>query len=87
MLQFLAVEKKGDRWVATENDDGTPVVFSPLQLSNFREQIGSNTNYIIHPEEILAENFRHLVLGTKSLPNPEIIEKMKRIIETRRPQD
>lgn len=34
----------------------------PQQLEAFFERIGRNTNYIIHPEEIIADNFRMLVL-------------------------
>lgn len=32
------------------------------QMTDFYRQIGDNTNYIIHPDEILAENFTLLVL-------------------------
>ncbi len=32
------------------------------ELRNFFAQIGRNTNYIIHPEEILADNFKLLAL-------------------------
>lgn len=79
MLQFLVIEKKSGRWVAAETEDGSPAVASRLRVKKFAEQIGENTGYIIHPEEILAENFRHLILATKSLPNPEIVEKMRAV--------
>jgi len=79
MLQFLVVEKKADHWVAAELKDGSPHLVAPIRIGNFSEQIGKNTNYIIHPEEILADNFKFLVLGKKGLPNPEIIEKMRAI--------
>jgi hypothetical protein len=39
--------------------------------------VGRNTQYIIHPEEILADNFALLVLGETSIPSPVILEKMK----------
>lgn len=35
----------------------------PGQLPDFFEQIGDNTNYIIHPDEIMADNFTLLVLS------------------------
>ena len=53
----------------------------PLQrVSGFMEQVGKNTNYIIHPEEILAENFAMLLRGEENVPSPEILEKMKRVL-------
>ncbi len=35
---------------------------SPEQMTGFYQQIGDNTDYIIHPDEIVAENFTLLVL-------------------------
>lgn len=70
-------------------DDITYEPLQPLQYlsynqaSNFYEQIGNNTFYIIHPEEILAENF---VLWMTSMGNleklrtPDIVNKMNDII-------
>jgi len=49
----------------------------PDQLSGFWEQIGKNTQYIIHPEEILADNFSLLVRGEKKVASPEILERLK----------
>lgn len=52
--------------------------FLPMKkVSGFFEQVGKNTNYIIHPEEILAENFALLVLGEQNVPSPEILRKLK----------
>ncbi len=78
-LQFLMIEKQEGRWMAKADKGGDPVIVSPIRMKNFSEQIGRNTGYIIHPEEILAENFRHLVLGRKKLPDPEILEKMRKV--------
>ncbi len=44
---------------------------------DFFDLIGRNTNYIIHPEETLADNFAHLILERKGLANPEILEEIK----------
>lgn len=43
------------------NEDGSSTV-DMESIENFYEQIGTNTNYIIHPNEILADNFAMLVL-------------------------
>jgi hypothetical protein len=48
----------------------------PEQLSGLYEQIGRNTDYIIHPDEILAENFAMLLTGG-SARSPEVLERMR----------
>ena len=58
-----------------------PVLAAPEEVSGFFEQVGRNTNYIIHPEEILAENFALLILDERNAPSPEVLEKMRRILE------
>jgi hypothetical protein len=57
-------------------DEG-PILFDVDQVELFFEQVGRNTDYIIHPEEILAENFALLVLGEENAPSPEILLKVK----------
>lgn len=58
----------------------------PLQLvkieetEGFYEQIGRNTGYIIHPEEILADHFAMLVLHHKTVVSPIMLEKMERVL-------
>ena len=58
-----------------------PVLAAPEEISGFFEQVGRNTNYFIHPEEILADNFALLILDEHNVPSPEILEKMRRILE------
>jgi hypothetical protein len=50
------------------------------EVSGFVEQVGQNTDYVIHPEEILADNFALLVIGQQNVPSPEILHKMKAIL-------
>ena len=57
-----------------------PMLASPEEVSGFFEQVGRNTNYIIHPEEILADNFALLILNEHNVPSPEILEKMRVIL-------
>ena len=54
-----------------------PVIFETDKVKNFYEQVGRNTNYILHAEEISAEHFVALLNQAKDLPNPELIEAMK----------
>ena len=60
--------------------DGMPILVEPSALPDYARQIGDNTKYIIHPEEILADNFVHLVDGRSDLPNPEIVDQMGQVL-------
>ncbi len=57
--------------------DGAPVFLDPSAVPEFFQAIGKNTGYIIHPEEVLADNFTLLMEGKEGLPNPEILERLE----------
>lgn len=61
--------------------EGQPVLLEPKETPDFHNQIGQNTGYIIHPDEVLADNFIHLVFGTAGLKSPQVIEGMKRVLQ------
>ena len=55
-------EKKGDSFfdcstTALVPVDGTDAYYTPDQAANFYEVFGSNTDYVIDPEECMADNF------------------------------
>ena len=60
--------------------DGTDTYYTPEQAENFDEIFGKNTDYVIDPEECMADNFSFaLTYGMDGFdgngyPNPEIIE-------------
>lgn len=62
-------------------DAKKPKLVGVDEVSGFFEQIGRNTGYIIHPEEILADNFALLVLRRKDLKSPEVIHRMSKILK------
>jgi hypothetical protein len=45
-------------------------------LSGLYEQIGRNTDYIIHPDEILAENFA-AILTDGTAKSPDVLERIR----------
>ena len=53
---------------------------APNEVSGFFEQVGRNTNYVIHPEEILADNFALIILNEHNVPSPDILEKIRRAL-------
>lgn len=80
-LEFQLMEVAVDdaqNYVAVTND-GTPKMLPPSHDA-FQKKIGKNTGYIIHPEEILADNFALLMLGERDVPDGWILEKMLTIL-------
>ena len=75
VFRLMKVEEHEGRWRPLLKD-GEPILIDPATSKSFAEQIGANTKYIIHPDEILADNFVHLVMRTENLPTPKIVEQM-----------
>lgn len=61
--------------------DGKTVIYGLNEIGDFYDKVGRNTDCIINPEEIMAENFAILVTQKKNVPNPEIIEKLAAILK------
>ena len=76
-FRLLAIDRKTSKAILK---DRKPILLKPDAVEGFFEQIGRNTNYIIHPEETLANNFVHLMTEKKDLKNPEILEKIEAIL-------
>jgi hypothetical protein len=77
--RLLVVERRGNRW-ETPLVRGEPVVIDPRKEPAFFDKIGRNTNYIIHPDEILADNFVRLVMEDKALQTPRVVEEMRGVL-------
>jgi len=76
-FRLLLVERQGDPPIVKPIYAGSePRLVDVGQVGGFYEQVGRNTQYIIHPEEILADNFADLVLGNREVPSPEVPQKM-----------
>lgn len=81
-LELLIYDWDGESSPVAASKDGKPHLVQFAEAEGFFEQIGQNTNYLFHAEEILAENFTLLVQGG-NIMSPEIIEKMGSIFERR----
>jgi len=83
-FQLLLVDRQGDSpSVAPLYEGSQPRLVEADQVTGFFEQIGKNTEYIIHPEEILADNFASLVMEDRNLPSPEILKKLQEALTAR----
>ena len=80
-FRLVRVEADGANWRVAGGQE-TATLFTPRELPEWQAQIGRNTQYIIHPEEILADNFVHLILPGEPLPDPWLIEKLSEFLRT-----
>jgi hypothetical protein len=81
-LQFRLMELEnvaGDR--RPKLVGGQPVLFDPADVAGYHEQIGRNTKYIIHPEEVLADNFVYLINGRRDLASPQVVAGMAEVFK------
>jgi hypothetical protein len=86
-FQFLLIQEvPGSHRVEVVRENSQPKLVAPRAVSGFLEQVGQNTQYLIHPDEILADNFAFLVLGKQKVESPEIVDKMKTVL-TRKPKN
>ena len=60
--------------------DGQPQLLNIADVNGFYEQVGRNTNYLIHPEEAMADNFTILAGGRTNVRSPEILEKIRAVL-------
>lgn len=67
------------------NGDKKPTLISPTEVYGYYERFGQNTSYIIHPEEILADNFVLLILLRASQVegdyDMDILKSIERVIK------
>ena len=82
-FRLLVIEQEGETWRASQQD-GQPRLLDPAQVDSYHAQIGKNTRYIIHPEEVLADNFVHLIFATPDLPTPDLIARLKQRLQSPR---
>lgn len=85
-VQLLVLEQDAKTGAARAlvQDDKARLV--PLkEAPDFFSQIGGNTGYIIHPEEIVADNFALAAMETTDVPNPELLAKVREVLTSDAP--
>lgn len=84
---LFEVDQDNGRWAII--NPNYPRALSPREVSGFFEQITSNTQYILHPDEIFAANLELLALSAqdKAILNPltkagrKLLKDIKQIIQ------
>lgn len=79
---LLLIKGEPGKTKAVIKDDNA-VFLHYNEVGNLFEQIGRNTGYNIHPEEISASHFTMLLMEKEELPNPEIIKAMRDILSSK----
>ncbi len=82
-LKLVEVENVNDQYEYKRNKYGKPVIYNEDQIPDYLNKVGENTSYLIHPEEILADNFAIMVLDKKSVKSKWVIDKMKLLLENK----
>jgi hypothetical protein len=75
-IGLLAVEG-GEMNKSPVYKNGKPLILKVKEVKNFYEQVGKNSDYILHAEELSADHFVMMLNQETALPNPELIEAMK----------
>lgn len=78
-LSVARVNKSGLHPVILKEKDMK--LYKEEDLKGFFEKVGKNTDYTIHPEEILADNFSYLFFGMTEIESPEVLDKIKRVLD------
>lgn len=83
VFRLMAVEMLEGQWRPVQDEDGLRL-FEPREVSAFFDKIGRNTDYIIHPEETLADNFAFAIIERDDLPNPDISARVLDTLSSRK---
>lgn len=79
VFQLMPVTRTDDRWRPADETAGRRM-WNANEVPELLTKAGRNTTYIIHPEEILADNFAHLVLETPDLPDPWVVQAIDKVL-------
>jgi hypothetical protein len=79
-FNLMVVENSDAKWHYKRGADGKAVLLEPRDVGDYANKLGLNTGYIIHPEEVLAENFVLLVQGHTRVKSKWVLEKMEKVL-------
>ncbi|GAG94488.1 unnamed protein product, partial [marine sediment metagenome] len=80
LLVLIENEDNDGEFRAEMIDDTHLRLLNGHDYENFWEQVGLNTKYISHPEEILADNFAYLMLES-TVETPDLLINMDKLLK------
>ncbi|MEZ5956397.1 MAG: hypothetical protein R3C27_04205 [Hyphomonadaceae bacterium] len=81
-LQFVALRR--DAQGRCERDAGASIS-QPELGGAIVAKAGGNTAYVLHPEELTADNFAQMMMGRRDAPSPEIHTRIATLLNIERP--
>jgi alpha-L-fucosidase len=78
-FRLMAIEDRNGR-AAPRLSEGKPILLDPEKTPSYKKKVGLNSGYLIHPEEVLADNFVLLLFPRKPPPHPEILSEMQKVL-------
>jgi hypothetical protein len=81
-FRLMVVEMHDGKWHAAKKD-GKPVLFDAKNTPSYFKKIGRNTGYIIHPEEVLADNFVLLLYKAEKVKTPQVLAGMRKVLNAK----
>lgn len=79
---LFEVREVNGEWSVAVDNRGEPLPPLPPTVKGFFQQIGRNTQYIIHPDEILADNVALLVTAPgDKIATPDLLNRIKQVIQ------
>ncbi len=83
--RLLEVEPgAGERPTRVVLKRGQPVWHDPEKTPDFLARLGGNTDYTLHPDETIADNFMLLVSG-RAVKNPALLARIEAVLQATRP--
>lgn len=80
--KLLVLEETETGLHARLSDAGQPVLVDPWEVVDYYDQTGYNAVLDVQPEEVLANNFMQLVLGTKSVTSPRVHHMLRHLLQS-----
>lgn len=74
---LIEVKVDNGNCVPVVDNAGKPNIYKHDEIEDFYDTVGRNGTYVIHPEEIMADNFSVLMMKIKDVPDPDIPEQLK----------
>ena len=63
-----------------ERTNGQVKWVNAMSSAAYKQSTGGNTDYLLHPEEVAADNFAFLI-SERNVPNPQLVQKLRNTLQ------
>lgn len=79
--KLLAVDATNGVCTARTSQDGAALLFAPSAVPALMQVLGPNSDYVSHPEELLADNYALLVTRRAEAPDQAVLDRLEDWLE------